>query len=479
MRPRRRLAVLVTLGLAAALAAGELLARRADERVPAVFEASGEGRVRRSPAWGKLSDFDVTLVPDRPRIVWMGASTIAGVPYEAYVAPPAWLEYVLAWRGADVEVVPMARAGLTAEDLARLLPYALELSPTAVVVTTGHNEYLHANLRVDPPWWLSVRLLVRARGLLGLPMAPAPRMPSPEHDFDHRAIVAAFRGRLEELQARAEAASVPLLFTTPVSNMLDIAPVLGDDERLPEGPDAAHARGLALLAAGDTTGAREALHAARDRDRWPHRATGPLMQAVAGTARLLVDVEAAFDAAALKGIPGFDLFADHCHPNPTGQLLMAGCVADALEDAGILPPTGQRGELPDLAAGLVHFGLDAEAGAWIQARLARTYVGIELMRGRPGHLTAIARRMLEQLVQDGAQDALRGHVEASLGLAAMLAGDAAAARAHIARAREASPEAAADLERLNNLYPWVSRLVDRHALTLEDATTEGASAPGP
>jgi hypothetical protein len=81
---------------------------------------------------------------------------------------------------------------------------------------------------------------------------------------------------------------------------------------------------------------------------------------------------------------------------------------------------------------------------------------MDLLRGRPGRLTAIARGILDELSAGGAQGALRGHVEASLALAALLEGDAAAADAHLAAAREASPEALDDLSRLRERYPWVA-----------------------
>jgi hypothetical protein len=70
-----------------------------------------------------------------------------------------------------------------------------------------------------------------------------------------------------------------------------------------------------------------------------------------------VPVDDVFDAATPTGIPGFELFADHCHPNPAGQRLLASAVADAIEDLGRLPATGRRGQAPDLAEGLEHFGM--------------------------------------------------------------------------------------------------------------------------
>jgi lysophospholipase L1-like esterase len=454
-KPLRRLALLAA-ALLVALGAGEWFLRRADAAAPSPFAPGADGRVRPSDAWARLAPFDTTLAPARPRVVWLGASTVAGVPYGDLVSPPAWLEAILAARGLDVEVVPLSTSALTSADLERLLPHALELAPTALVVTTGHNEYHDLSPRAGAPWWWRSRLLVRARGLLGLATSPRASLPQHERELDRDALAARFRARLLSMQAASEAAGVPLFLTTPVSNLLDIPPVLGRDDEAPEDADAARARGLAALEAGDVEGARAALVAARDRDLYPHRATTPLIEVVRQVAHRLVPVDRAFEAAAPHGLPGFELFADYCHPNLQGQRLLALVVADALQASGVLPETGRLGEAPPLDEGLARFGMDAEAVAQTQARLARSYVGMDLLRGRPGRLTAIARGILDELSAGGAQGALRGHVEASLALAALLEGDAAAADAHLAAAREASPEALDDLSRLRERYPWVA-----------------------
>jgi lysophospholipase L1-like esterase len=431
---------------------------------PSPFQPSQPGRVRRSDAWERLLEFDVPLRPERSRVVWLGASTVAGVPYMPQVSPPGWLAEILAFRGAAMEVVPLAAPALTAGDLAALFPHALLLSPDVVVVTTGHNEYLNAGLLLDPPWWLDLRLVRQARRLLGLGPPVREQLPTPEHDFDHPAIVAAFGAHVRAMQALADEAGVALLFTTPISNLRDMPPVLGRDARAAEDADDAKERGRALLAAGEVSAARAAFEAARDRDRWPHRATTPLIASIRRNAHRVVPVDAAFDAASPDGIPGFTLFADHCHPNLPGQRLLASAVADAIEDLGLLPATGRRGQAPDLADGLARFGMDAAAVARTEAKLARGCIGLALIRGEYGAMAEIAEQHLARAL---AGDAWDGELDSSFALLALLREDADTARRLLDPDRPAAPETLGNLQRAHDRYPWVRAVFARNGLTLE------------
>jgi lysophospholipase L1-like esterase len=458
---------LLAVSVLLVLVAGEFVARLPALETPSPFEQSAPGRVRRSEAWARLLPFDVARVPSRPRVVWMGASTVAGVPYMPQVCPPGWLQAILTWRGVDMEVVPMAAPGLTSGDLAHLFPYVLELSPDVIVVTTGHNEYLNAGLLIDPPWWLDIQLVLRARELLWLGPPEHELLPTLEHEFDHGAIVAAFGRHVRRMQALADEAGVALLFTAPLSNLRDIPPVLGDDPRLPEDADAALLRGQALLAAGDTAGARAAFEAARDRDRWPHRATAPLVATLRAGVQRLVPVDAAFDAASPYGVPGFELFADHCHPNLGGQRLLASAVADAIEDLGLLPATGRRGQAPDLADGLLEFGMDDEALARAQVKLARGYVGLALIAGVDGHMAEIAERYLAAAQASRKWD---GELDTSFALLALLRGDVEAVRKRLSPSGAHAQDALGDLQRAYDRYPWIRAAFERNGLRLEQAT---------
>ncbi len=459
-RGRRALVALVTsLGLLAAI---EGVLRTPWVRSPALLEDLGDGRVRRSEGWDGLLDFEVDRVPTRPRIVWIGASTVAGVPYDARVSPPAWLALVLRWRGADVEVLPLAGPGLAAEAFERLLPHVFELSPDAIVLTTGHNEYLEAGRLLDPHWWHALQLGWRVQALLRVQTAGGERLPTPEHDFDHEAIARAFRGHVRAMHELASERGVPLLTTLPVSNLADLPPLIGADHRLAEDADAAFARGQALLQAGDAAAARAALEQARDTDLFPHRATRRLLDVLLEEARLPVRVDLAFDAASTRGIPGFDLLADHCHPNLKGQRLMAITVADAIEDLGLFPATGRRGQGPPLEEGLAALGADAALEQRTRAQLARGYVGFALITGRYG---LYARFAEENLQAATAGFTYAGELETQRALLALLRGDVPAARAAL---QDIDAGMRANLTRAVRRYPWIAELLARHGLSLVD-----------
>ncbi|HZM00420.1 MAG TPA: hypothetical protein VFD43_09230, partial [Planctomycetota bacterium] len=265
---------LLALGAAlATLAAVEGVLRMPAVRTPSPFAVTPDGAVVRSEAWDALAPFELLPEPEpgRPRIVWMGESTVAGFPFcdlpagpapsappapsdpaagpvpgapptPPIMSPPAWLDFILEARGAPAEVVTLAAPGIDSSELAELFPHALALSPAAVVLTCGHNEYLQSGLLLERPWWGRFQLAWRLRKLLGLEAPGTERLPTPEHDFDHAAIAADFAARLDGMRTAAEAAGVPLLLTTPVCNLADHPPLVGDDPRLPEDADTAWAR---------------------------------------------------------------------------------------------------------------------------------------------------------------------------------------------------------------------------------------------
>ena len=473
---RPLLALGATLG---ALLVTEGVLRMPAVRTPSPFTQTPQGTLVRSEAWGALAEFEIAPRParGRPRIVWMGESTVAGFPFNELakdpartaptMSPPGWLEFIFEARGEPAEVVTLAAPGIDSSEIAELFPHALALGPAAVVVTLGHNEYLESGLLLERPWWRHWQLAWHLRRLLGLDTLSKERLPTPQDDFDHAAIVADFLERLQTMREQAADAGVPLLLCTPVCNLADHPPLVGDDPRLPEDADTAWARGRALLEAGDVPAARAAFEAARDRDRWPHRATRPLIDAIAAVARgrdaRLVDVAFAFDEASARGVPGFDLFMDHCHPDPGGQRLMALTVADALEDARVVEPTGHRGEAPELAAGLARFGLDDKALAGMRAVMGRSYVGFAVVTGRWGAYAEFALQNLQQAV--AGMDA-PGEVETSFALLELLRGDVEAARAHIDRATQTAPEMVAKLQKACERYPWMRAAFERNGVQL-------------
>jgi hypothetical protein len=101
-------------------------------------------------------------------------------------------------------------------------------------------------------------------------------------------------------------------------------------------------RGRALDALGRHAEAHEAYMAAKDRDelrfRAPEAINGILREVAAQHGAYVVDVAAAFHAAARDGIVGADLMLEHLHPNLDGYFVLADAFYDALREHALLAP---------------------------------------------------------------------------------------------------------------------------------------------
>jgi len=117
------------------------------------------------------------------------------------------------------------------------------------------------------------------------------------------------------------------------------------------------ARGRALERLGRFARARAAYADARDRDELRFRAPGAinriLRQVAADQGARVVEVEAAFEAAAVNGLVGSDLMLEHLHPNLDGYFVLADAFYRALREGsaigsweGAVPPAQARREMP-------------------------------------------------------------------------------------------------------------------------------------
>jgi hypothetical protein len=465
---RRRLTGLLVLLLAVG-ATAEAWLRVADPARPPVLVPGDPGRLRISAHYPKFAPLDVRERPERPRILYVGASTESGFPFGVGASPAAWVERILRWRGADVEVLCLACPGLDARETLPLLREGLALSPAAVVVGLGHNEYQRTAL-LDLPWWLESVLVRRVAFVTGL-WRPVNQPPPPGWAFDHEEIVGGLRDALAAMQSLADDAGVPLLVTMPVSNLSDCPPVLGDGPPGDEAPDAAWDRGRALRAAGHVADARRALEQARDSDGWPYRATSRVREAIPLAARHVVRVDLAFEAASRDGLPGDELFVDNCHPLPAGMRVLALAVSDALEDLRVVPPTGRLGEAPPLDELTHATGIDADRLAQADADVARAYVLFALHTQRHGRMAEMARARLGQA---DARFFAPGEAETMWAVLALLHGDVDEARERLRVVQRDTPAMIETLGRGVARFASLRAAFARHGLDLAEL-----SAPGP
>ena len=240
-----------------------------------------------------------------------------------------------------------------------LLDFADEIiaqQPDAVVIYTGHNEYL--GIGGVGSSLASARSPTLARGIVKLrrlhlyralerafaSLGPAAD-PLAARDGTLMSRVAAersiplgsplyeqgltqFRGNLARLLQRYRAAGVPVFIGTLASNERDQPPFASAPPEAGESSALVRfERARELEASGDHAAARAEYLAASDRDELRFRAPQAFNEVIRETAAAagatVVDVQAAFAAASSNGIIGAGLMLEHVHPNVEGYFQLA------------------------------------------------------------------------------------------------------------------------------------------------------------
>ena len=374
--PRQRLLWLITVSLPLLLfvvaeAAMRLTGASAREPLfvpvasaPGYLQPNPEA-IRRffpNPARAPDVSIDTTWFPDAKapgtlRIFVQGESSAAGFPYGRWASPAALLQERLqrSYPGRRIEVINTAMAAVTSYVLLDFADEIIAAQPDAVVIYTGHNEYLGVGgvgssyVSAQSPTLAravaALRHLHLYRALEKL-VSSAGAAPPPESNADgtlmsrvarERSIpygsplyqqgIEQFRGNLTRLLGKYHAAGIPVYIGTLASNERDQAPFVSSAAA---GDDAAarhYERAKALDAAGQYPQARAEYLAAKDRDELRFRAPEAFNDLIRELAKsdgaTLVDVQAAFVAAARDGIIGSDLMLEHVHPNVDGYFQLA------------------------------------------------------------------------------------------------------------------------------------------------------------
>jgi tetratricopeptide (TPR) repeat protein len=382
--PRQRLLLLVTVLLPfVLLGAAELVLRATGigRLEPLFIPVTGQpgflqpnpDAIRRffpDPARAPDVSIDTTWFAARKpegqlRIFVQGESSAAGFPYGRWASPAALLQQRLqrAYPDREVEVVNTAMAAVTSYVLLDFADEIIAQRPDAVVIYTGHNEYL--GIGGVGSSLVGSRSPALSRGILqlrrlhlyrALERAVAPML-GPDQDplanpggtlmarvAKERSIPldsplfrqgeAQFRGNLDRLLAKYQAAGVPVFIGTLASNLRDQPPFVNDPAA---GADSAQARFDAAREfdrAGRTADALREYVAAKDRDALRFRAPESFDAVIRDVAKArgatVVDVRGALAAAARDGIVGADLMLEHVHPNVEGYFRLASAYFPAL-----------------------------------------------------------------------------------------------------------------------------------------------------
>lgn len=335
------------------------------------------------------------------RAVVLGESSAAGFPYGKWASLGGILEQ--RWRREHpfrvVEVISVAMSAVNSWTLADFAAEVLALEPDAVLVYTGHNEYLGV-LGVGSayggraPALTRVLLALRNVRLLALANRAWAALSRTDRAADSGTLMARvaaersipldsplysaglqqFATNMDRLLSECAAADVPTFVGTLASNERDqqpfatVAPAesrgawlrrVADGEKAfaagnlraaekaaatlvdgaPLAPDGYWLRGRVLLAAGRPADARRDFLAAKDRDplrfRAPEAFNGIIRAAAARHGATVVEVQDALAARSPDGIIGAELMLEHLHPNHEGYFLLAERFHDALAEAGL------------------------------------------------------------------------------------------------------------------------------------------------
>ena len=319
---------------------------------------------RRAPAVSiDTTWFPALKAPGTLRLFVQGESSAAGFPYGRWASPAAFLQQRLqrAYPERNVEVINTGMAAVTSYVLLDFADEIIAQQPDAVIIYTGHNEYLgiggvgsslaSAN---SPALARAIAKLRRLhlyraleRGLGSLGAGPDPiaaregtlmsrvaaERSIPLDSPLYQRGVQQFRGNLERLLEKYRSAGIPVFIGTLASNERDQPPFVS-------GADPANSaarpfeRGRTLEAAGKTAEARLEYLAAKDRDelrfRAPEEFNEVIRKAAAAAGATVVDVQGTLAAASRNGIIGADLMLEHVHPNVEGYFRLAGAYWPAL-----------------------------------------------------------------------------------------------------------------------------------------------------
>jgi len=309
------------------------------------------------------------------RIVCLGGSTTAGYPYEVNINFPFFIQQRLqdCWSERRVEVVNLGVSAVNSLAVLDLASQVMPLQPDMVVVYMGHNEFYGApggaSTEALPGNRLVMRMILKLRQLrlyqtLRQLVAPraAPRAArttlmealirnhnippdSPLYATTHRH----FEANLTDLVRFFQKKAVPVVLCTIASNLADQEPL----DYLAGGADSGSAayslfrQGCLWLRQDSVALARELFARARDADAIRFRAASPINRIIRRVADSLnvplADSERQFAQESRQGIPGYDFFLEHLHPNPVGYDLIARTIVARILQPEPLPVNAGAG----------------------------------------------------------------------------------------------------------------------------------------
>jgi tetratricopeptide (TPR) repeat protein len=299
------------------------------------------------------------------RIFVQGESSAAGFPYGRWASPAAMLQQRLqrSYPDRNVEVVNTAMAAVTSYVLLDFADEIIAQQPDAVVIYTGHNEFLGIGgvgsslvSARSPAVARAIAALRRLHVYRALERTLGPWLGPKQDPLSDRggtlmARVAKersiplgselfargerqFRGNLDRLLARYAQAGVPVFVGTLASNLRDQPPFVSVVDAGPDSAAVRYETARRLDRDGRYAEALVDYTAAKDLDGLRFRAPESFDTVIRDVAEqqgaTVVDVRGALAHAARDGIVGADLMLEHVHPNVEGYFRLASAFYPAL-----------------------------------------------------------------------------------------------------------------------------------------------------
>jgi lysophospholipase L1-like esterase len=359
-----------------------------------VFERAGDSyrTTEKSARYILAQSFPAIKPAGTVRVFVAGGSTAMGFPLEGIFGPtqliPAGLDAIDS--GRQNEVINAAGFGYASYRVAHVVEEILDYEPDAVVVMTGHNEFLEWRFdRKETGVREKLSGLAAYRALAGLVSAlkkEADEVRWEAHQpsgLERELVFEEFSADLRRMAKACNDRGVKLILVTCPSNLSGFRPygpsdVSGSAQASIDGQIRAgksevalkklsaledeysedawikfeKARSILPLDSGPVPVrrvrqeleffrlARDLFIEARDLDPIPVRAAQDFNEAIRKTAEFyeveLADADRIFASTyEAAGGPGGQVFFDHCHPDDTGQALLALSVLDALAGSGV------------------------------------------------------------------------------------------------------------------------------------------------
>jgi lysophospholipase L1-like esterase len=318
------------------------------------------------------------------RIFVQGESSAAGFPYGRWASPGALLQQRLqrSLPEREVEVITLAMAAATTYVLLDQVDEIIAQQPDAVVIYTGHNEFLGIGgvgsslaAAKSPTLARLTQQLRRLRFYRVLEGAMAPNKSGTppasgtlmarvarEREIAYgtpmfRAAETQFADNLRRILDRYRAAKIPVYIGTLASNERDQPPFASVTAEGAQSAAALYAGAQELDRAGRYAEARAKYLDAKDRDalrfRAPESFNQILRDAAASTGAVLVDSQRAVAQSSRNGIIGNDLMLEHLHPSVDGYFALAsayyGAIQPTISGAAEVPDDVARREIPATA----------------------------------------------------------------------------------------------------------------------------------